>query len=86
VSRAFCFAAAVVHAFVSCGPPPSNCCIRQSSIARGTVYAGTMPSPDGGAPTQVRVSVAEDGGTTVTFVHDGHEIVQGFNATAVANP
>lgn len=64
----------------ACGPPPGGgCCGKRTNIGRDVIYTGTMVSPDGGTPTEVRVNVATNGKTTVTFINGGHEIVQGFD-------
>ena len=74
--------------FVSaCGPPPPvRCCVRQASITRGAVYSGTIASADGGASTEVRVTVAAGGNTIVTFLREGREIVEGFTAVTTLQP
>ena len=69
---------ALTLGFVSCSPPPSQCCVRRSGVARDVVYSGSVSS-DGGAPTSIRLSVATDGGTVITFVNGGHEIAQHFD-------
>jgi len=71
----------------ACGPPPPvPCCGRKANVARGTVYSGTIASTDGGTSTEVRVTVSPSGNTTVTFVRDGREIVEGFTAVTSLQP
>ncbi|MFT3711700.1 MAG: hypothetical protein QM817_29025 [Archangium sp.] len=65
-------------------PPPPNCCGTLTSIARATDYTATIPSTDGGVPTTVKVNVASNGNTTLTFEQGGKTIVQAF--TGVAGP
>lgn len=74
--------------FVSaCGPPPPvPCCGRKATVIRGAVYSGTIEPADGGASTEVRVTVSASGNTTVTFVREGREIVEGFTAVARLQP
>lgn len=67
----------------SCGPPATNCCGVRTNLGRGAVYVATLPSPDGGAPTEVRVTVTDSGATTLTFLNGGHEIVEGFDTVAL---
>lgn len=70
----------------ACGPPPTTCCGRRTLVARGTTYSAMLPSPDGGAATEVRVNVTTSGATTLTFINSGHEIVQGFDGVVVPGP
>ena len=67
----------------ACGPPPSSCCGRRTNVSRTAVYTASLPLPDGGTPTQVRVKVSSSGNTAITFINDGHEIVEGFDATSI---
>jgi hypothetical protein len=62
---------------LSCGPP-AVCCFRNTQVARGTQYVATLPSTDGGATTEVIVSVEADGGTTLRFLNGAHEVTQSF--------
>lgn len=74
----------VAVAGVACGPPPPPQCCRQTTLSRNVTYTGSIPAPDGGTPTSVKVTVATGGNTTVTFVKDGREIVQGFTSTPLS--
>ena len=66
----------------ACSPPVQGCCGNRTSIARDVVYTASMISPDGGT-TEVRVNVATNGKTTLTFINGGREIVEGFDGVAL---
>jgi hypothetical protein len=70
---------------VACGPPPPppGCCL-PNTISRSGTYQSTVPLPDGGTPTQIKVNVAANGNTVVTFINNGREIVQSFTGAAVS--
>ena len=70
----------------ACSPLPPGCCGRRTDISRDVVYTGTLASPDGGTPTEVRVTVASNGKTTLTFINDGHELVEGFDGVVFLGP
>ena len=69
-------------ALLGCSPPNPGCCGHTTTIARMTDYVGTLAAVDGGAPTTVRVSVATNGNTTLTFERDGRTVVQSFTGMA----
>jgi hypothetical protein len=70
---------------VACGPPPPppGCCL-PNTISRSGTYQGTVPLPDGGTPTQIKVNVAPNGNTVVTFINNGREIAQSFTGIPVS--
>lgn len=79
--RALIAVAVLVAAFVGCAPPGPGCCGHTTTIARMTEYTGTIQSPSG-AVTSVKVSVATNGNTSITFERGGRTIVQSFSGTA----
>jgi hypothetical protein len=82
MKRALLIAAAAL-ALAGCStPPPPNCCGTLTNIARTTDYTATITSADGGTPTTVKVNVAANGNTTLTFEKGGKTIVQSFSGVA----
>lgn len=76
------FSALVAALLGSCAPPPPpGCCGHTTTIARATEYTGTIQSPSG-AVTNVKVNVAANGNTSITFERGGRTIVQGFTGTS----
>ncbi|MBL8913027.1 MAG: hypothetical protein JNM17_20195 [Archangium sp.] len=65
----------------SCAPPPPGCCGHTTTIARMTEYTGAIQSPSG-AVTNVKVNVATNGNTSITFERGGRTIVQAFTGTS----
>lgn len=65
----------------TCGPPGSDACCVPVRAARATAYSGTIA----GTGTVVRIEVAGNGNTAITFSRDGHEIAAGY-AGALITP
>ncbi len=69
---------------VACGPPPGGggCCGRKTNVDRTVIYKGSLPSSDGGMPTEVQLSINAGGSTSITFINGGRQIVQGYDAVS----
>ncbi len=78
---------AVAPGLAACsgGGGGGNCC-GFTTIKRGAAYVGTIPSTDGGSPTQVEVTVNGNGATTFTFTNGGRTIVHAATSQPFFGP
>jgi len=61
-------------------------CCGFTTIKRGAAYVGTIPSTDGGTPTQVEVTVSSSGATSFTFTNGGRTIVHAATSEPYYGP
>lgn len=65
--------------FANCtGARNQTCCGTTATVSTGVTYQGSLPAPDGGAPTEVTLVVGGNV-TVVTFTRDGVEVVESYD-------
>lgn len=74
------FAASCSNGFwANCtGAQDPTCCGTRATVTTGATYQGSLPAPDGGAPTQVTLVVGGNV-TLVTFTRDGVEVQESYD-------